>query len=1781
MTVHLNNHTYTATAGSGVWTTQVQAADVLALADQTHYTVTADVSDRAGNTATQATDDVYVSLTGPGVTINAIATDNRINASEHSGAVVISGNTSGASGQPVTVVLNNVTYNASSTPAVSVSGNAWSLTLTSAIVSGLGDATYSVQASVTDASGNPGSQTQSLLVDTLAPTPPLVINTAASESATTAGNGAVSVTAEAGASVDITFSHAGGGSVVKHITSATGSAQAVTLDAGNLATLGEGSVTASAVVTDAAGNASSARTIGFTIDTLAPATPSVVRAAAAETASMASASAVTVTAESGANVAVTFTNGQHTVVKNVSGNGATPVAVALTAGELTSLTDGTITVSAIATDNAGNASSAGAASFVLDTLAPSTPTVTVAAVSENAAVATASNGAVTVTAEAGASVDVTFTNGVHTLTQTVIGNGSTPVAVVLSAGNLTTLTDGSISVSAVATDAAGNHSAPGTGGFSLDSLLPATPSVSLASDTGTNHTDKITSNGQINVSGVEASATWQYSTNGGTNWSTALSATTTSFTLAEGSYSGVKVRQTDAAGNVGSAYSLGAVTVDTTAPYGVAASFTAAATASLVFTYSENVTASSWSGLTLWKNGSTAMNVTGAVVPGNTTITLATDTTLSNTDYVVAKYDASAGTIQDVAGNGTPSGTLIFGSAASTVLDVSGLNNNNLIYPLNIVSNGVGQTITSAGTGDNILLATNHTRDTLVETSNNSHASFYWSNGIPYANFDKVVNFDVSGSGSTNDVLNLPSATIASATIASATGGWVAGTAVGSVMSYNIGAGGIISFGNAANGTPFMVDKNNLSTVFGFLASNLTASGVTVAFALDTDANGSAESTMVYQSNTDFSPIAVGLYAVSGATLGTTAGANVIQLVDTTAPDMGNMTFASGANASVTLNYTEPVTAANGNGLALYKNGTGSNIATGISADGRTVTTAATLADTDWLLATLDGRSTSVYDTAATPHQLSSQGYGAFGGIGNTTINLSAYGNAVYISGGAGNDTLTGTNYKDTLEGGIGADIMNGGGGVNQFEISQGDSTAVTVGGLSSGSVVNGSTFSFGGAGLADVITGGLTQGSKIHINNALNGFNSPHYQASTSGVAGDQEYFLEQGNYSATSGVFTVSATGTDTLVVYDGDTSSGVSQTGVVLRYITPGMLTESNNNIVASTSAPAIQSVNVLNSSAILVAGNHLQLGVHFDQAVTASVGTQINLTLGTTGHTSTVQATLLSGSGTTDLVFDYQIQSGNNGLFHINTTSLGALSISSGSITATSGGQAANLTAAGIAANLTGMYAFGSLSADLDASSTYFVGTTGNDLIAPVAASSSLTRIGATGTNYKLSSDYTFVIAGNDTNSTPPSVGVTLPTPLGGTTDVRNSNTVSGYGYDVVYVPVVGSTITYSSSTGKVIVDLGIVGSEKDISLSTNLPNGAQALFFQLTDGSGNALVDGSGNAANGSNLLVNLTTTASIDVANSDLFVRGTTGADAINLTAAFAAQVAAAPRVTVSGGAGGDTLTGSGLDILQGDGGINTINGGSGNDTIVIGTGTDTIHGNAGIDTVVLKLASATISSYVDGTDTLHLQSAATSAGPYTDDFLVSANFDPTSGALSSYAIANARNSNSTSTLDGVEQMQLRMNDGTGNRELFDLQAGTSGNDTLYIDTKQGSTMLFAGAGNDTINIGNTAMNVVDGGAGSNTTVLQIGNHSGLISLSHDSNDATLWHVMQGSTDLLDIQVHTSAGVNGYDVQVQSAAAGDNYHDILTNMQTLLLVDSFSSHQTLATLTLATTPVLL
>ncbi|MEK7810635.1 MAG: Ig-like domain-containing protein, partial [Pseudomonadota bacterium] len=458
-------------------------ADLATLGDG-NVTVSATIIDAAGNPGPDAVPANFVLDTGvpnaPAFVVSA-ATASATAAEATTGAVTVTAE----AGSTVSVIFTNGVKTV--TKSLVGTGAAELVALTAGDLTTLGNGTINVNATTTDLAGNvSAAATQaSFILDTSAQVAPTlaVVQGAALAMASEASNGAVTVSAEAGSTVSVTFTN-GQASVIKSLN-ATGSPQAVGLSLGEVASLGNGVITVSAIATDVAGNPSVAAGTFFTLDTAAPNAPILV-ATANTTAAEALAGAVTATAELNANIFVTFSDGTHNVTKTLIGTGV-PQTVALLAGDLggaLGLVDGSITVSASTEDAAGNPSVVSTTSFILDTLAPVAPALTVVANADLATANEATTGAVTITAESGSTVSVVFSSLGGSVTKSLPGITNTGAAqtVALTAGDLITLGDGAISVSATSTDVAGNVTAAVPTNFVLDTTIAGLSSVHVGTD---------------------------------------------------------------------------------------------------------------------------------------------------------------------------------------------------------------------------------------------------------------------------------------------------------------------------------------------------------------------------------------------------------------------------------------------------------------------------------------------------------------------------------------------------------------------------------------------------------------------------------------------------------------------------------------------------------------------------------------------------------------------------------------------------------------------------------------------------------------------------------------------------------------------------------------------------------------------------------------------------------------------------------------------------------------------------------------------------------------------------------------------------------------------------------------------------------------------------------------------------------------------------------------------------------------------------------------------------
>ena len=277
----------------------------------------------------------------------------------------------------------------------------------------------------------------------------------------------------------------------------------------------------------------------------------------AESASNLTISGTTAGVENGQIVSVVLHG--HTYTGTVTSNAWSVTAPAADLAHA-QLPDGGYLVTANVSDLAGNPATQAQTALIVDETAPSTPVLALGTGVSNGATAseaTQPGGVVTVSDEAGSTIVVTFTNGVHTVTKTVTGTGS-PQAVTLTSGDLTTLTNGTISVSANATDAAGNTSSAGTTSFVLDTVAPADTWTYLTSSKAITVTTDLS--GIASVTAVDNTHPAQGFAapinNGGGSWTIATSPTTNI------NGDSVTVTVTDNAGNV---------TISThTAPAGVA-----------------------------------------------------------------------------------------------------------------------------------------------------------------------------------------------------------------------------------------------------------------------------------------------------------------------------------------------------------------------------------------------------------------------------------------------------------------------------------------------------------------------------------------------------------------------------------------------------------------------------------------------------------------------------------------------------------------------------------------------------------------------------------------------------------------------------------------------------------------------------------------------------------------------------------------------------------------------------------------------------------------------------------------------------------------------------------------------------------------------------------------------------------------------------------------------------------------------------------------------------------
>ena len=442
--------------GDGTYT--LPATDISSLVDGT-ITVTVAQTDAAGNLGSSSTTTFAKDSSTPSnITITAPQDGSYINNAQKTAVVV-----SGTSGEVSSTV--RVTFTDSSTNTLSITASVISgvYNTASADISLLSDGQITITAVETDLAGNSGTPVSiTVTKDTVIPssvtvTSPLVgemINNAEKSTVVVTGSGVEFPTS----TVIVTFTDSSSNSIT--VTATNNGDGTFTVPSTDISSLVDGAITVSVTQTDLSGNTSPSTDVGVIKDAITPASVTIntpiagdnVVNDAEKTSVVISGSGV----EQTATVQVTFTDSSsNSITVSATNNG--DGTYTLPATDISSLVDGTITVTVAQTDAAGNLGSSSTITITKDTVSPSPIAINTPIAGDNV-VNDAEKTSVVISGsgvEQTATVQVTFTDSSsNSITVTATNNGDGTYT--LPATDISSLVDGTITVTVAQTDAAGN-----------------------------------------------------------------------------------------------------------------------------------------------------------------------------------------------------------------------------------------------------------------------------------------------------------------------------------------------------------------------------------------------------------------------------------------------------------------------------------------------------------------------------------------------------------------------------------------------------------------------------------------------------------------------------------------------------------------------------------------------------------------------------------------------------------------------------------------------------------------------------------------------------------------------------------------------------------------------------------------------------------------------------------------------------------------------------------------------------------------------------------------------------------------------------------------------------------------------------------------------------------------------------------------------------------------------------------------------------------------------------
>ena len=853
------------------------------------------------------------------------------------------------------------------------------------------------------------------------------------------------------------------------------------------------------------------------------------------------------------------------------------------------------------------------------------------------------------------------------------------------------------------------------------------------------------------------------------------------------------------------------------------------------------------------------------------------------------------------------------------------------------------------------------------------------------------------------------------------------------------------------------------------------------------------------------------------------------------------------------------------------------------------------------------GNDTASYAAATAAVNVNLSTGTATGGAGSDTLtsieNVTGSSYSDTLTGDAGANTLTGGAGNDVLDGGAGDDVLRGGGGTDTA-IYSGASAAVNVD-LSAGTATGGAgndtlsgIESVTGSNYDDTLTGdagantlaggaGNDQIEGGAGNDALDGgagLDTAHYDHATAAVNVNLATGTASGGAGndTLTGIENVTGSGyNDTLT---GDTNANTLQGGAGNDTLDGGL----GNDVLDGGSGvdTASFAANASAVSANLATGIATGAGTDTLQNVENLTGSAYNDTLtgdaGANTLTGGAGNDVLDG-GAGDDVLDGGV--GTDTATYSGASAAVSVDLSVGKAT----GGAGNDTLTGVE-NVTGSGYDDTLTGDANAN--VLTGGSGNDMVSGGAGNDTLDGgtgddllDGGVGTDTATYSGASAAVsvdlsvgkatggAGNDTltgveNVTGSSYNDTLVGDAnanvlsgGAGNDVLsggagNDTLDGGTGDDTLDGGAGTDTAIYSGASAAVNVDLSTGkatgGAGNDTLTGIESVTGSSYNDTLVGDGGVNMLSGGAGD-----DILRGGAGNDTLDGGTGNDTLDGGAGMDTATYSSAAAAVNVDLSAGTATGGAGNDTITGienvtgsSYNDTLVGDAGNNVLSGGSGNDVIDGGAGNDTLDGGSGTDAVSYASATASVTASL---------TTNTATGGGGSDTLT--NFENLTGSSFNDKLVGNSGSN---VLDGGGGDDVL--DGAGGTDTVDYSSaaggvtatlaggtatGAAGNDTLVnLENVTGSNYddTLIGDANANVLTGNAGNDKLDGGAGNDT----LDGGAGDDKMDGGTGTDTVTYATATAGVKLDLGQGTATGGAGDDTLANlENVIGSNYDDTL------------------------------